>query len=190
MTRLLPLHPRWLVGTDAAGYPFNIAGFAALDELVLLQQAGLSNRDIVRAATSEPAVAMRRPNEFGHVTPGMRADLILLAADPFDDVAAYQANLGVAARGRWYDRAAFDAALDRLARIYDEPLPTAIDPVLALALARHAQARAADGYVFEDAALTAAADALGRAGVPAGSRILRGLMSAPGSGVCAAVTPQ
>jgi hypothetical protein len=82
------------------------------------------------------------------------------------------------------------AALDRLARIYDEPLPTAIDPVLALALARHAQARAADGYVFEDAALTAAADALGRAGVPAGSRILRGLVSAPGSGVCAAVTPQ
>jgi hypothetical protein len=34
MTRLLPLHLRWLAGTDAANYPLQVAGYALLDILL------------------------------------------------------------------------------------------------------------------------------------------------------------
>lgn len=190
MARLLPLHPRWLVGTDAAGYSFNIAGFATIDELLLLHELGLSNAEVVRAATSEPAVAMRRPDEFGRIVAGMRADLVLLASNPLEDVGAYRANLGVMARGRWYSRASLDAALDGVARIYGEPNLQTVDPATVEKLAGAAQARAKAGYVFEDAALTAAADAFARHGETAAAQTLRSLVSAPASGVCAADTPE
>lgn len=189
MARLLPLHPRWLVGTDAAGYSWNVAGFATLDEMVLMHQLGLSNADIIRAATSEPAIAMRRPGEFGRIVPGERADLVLLDANPLEDIAAYQANFGVMARGRWYDRASLDAALTEVAAIYDTPIWHAIDSPAAEALAYAAEARAKAGYVFEDMALVAAADELDSAGAAKAAAALRNLVSAPSSGVCAVNAP-
>jgi hypothetical protein len=187
MGRLLPLHPRWLVGTDAAGYPFNIAGYATLDELVLLRQAGLSNPEVVRAATSEPAIAMRRPTEFGRIAPGMRADWVLLAANPLADVAAYQNNLGVMARGRWYSRAGLDAALDALARVYAEETPP-LSAARANALSEAAARAAQQGYVFEDNALGAAATAFDRAGQHEAARRLRALTPVARD-VCQAETP-
>jgi hypothetical protein len=190
MDRLLPLHPRWLVGTDSAGYPFTIAGFAALDEMVLLHQAGLSNAQVVRAATSEPAVAMRRPGEYGRIAPGMRADLVLLATNPLADVSAYQSSLGVMARGRWYDRAALDTALNEVARIYAEPVLHAIDAAAAKALADAAQDLVKNGYVFEDGQLNAAADGFEESGATAAAITLRKLVAAPASGACMARNPQ
>ena len=186
---LLPLDPHWLVGTDAAGYMFNIAGFAALDELVLLRGAGLAAAAVVRAATSEPAVALRRTGEFGRIMQGQRADLVLLEDNPLETVAAYQSNLGVMARGRWYDRASLDAALESVAQIYDAPIPDRLDPAAANTLAAAVQSRARAGFVFEDRILIAAAGAFTRTGAPAAAQSMRQLVSAPTTGACAADTP-
>jgi imidazolonepropionase-like amidohydrolase len=38
---------------------------------------------------------------FGTVAPGMRADLVLLEANPLQDVANLQRRAGVMVRGRW-----------------------------------------------------------------------------------------
>jgi hypothetical protein len=189
MARLLPLHPHWLVGTDAAGYAFNIAGFAALDEMVLLHRFGLSNTEVVRAATSEPAIAMRRPDEFGRVAVGMRADLILLASNPLADVSAYQSSLGVMARGHWYDRGHLNAALDQIAAIYATPAIRAIDLNAAKKLVASVEKLAKRSYVFEDRAVQDASDALQRKGAVDLARRLRNLLSAPATGVCAANLP-
>ena len=183
--RLMGLHARWLVGTDAAGYPFNIAGFAALDELVLLHQLGMPNVDVVRAATSEPAIAMRRPDEFGRIVHGQRADLVLLGANPLEDVAAYQSNLGVMARGRWYDRASLDAALASVALIDDEPVQLTFDLRTADTLVDALKAKQEAGYVFEDGAMTEAAERFEQNGAPDVGKRLRTLLSMPISGVCA-----
>lgn len=189
MKRLLPLNPRWLTGTDAAGYSFNIAGFSALDEMVLLHQAGISNAQVVRSATSEPAVAMRRTDEYGRIESGLRADLVLLSGNPLDDVAVYQANLGVVARGRWYDRSSLDAALEGVARIYDEPMMHSLDRATVKTLAVRTRDSVKIGFVFEDAALNAAADAFTRTGARAAAKMLRQLIAAPITGACAAMTP-
>jgi hypothetical protein len=42
MKRLLPLHPRWLAGTDAANYALQTPGFAMLDELSLMEDNGIA----------------------------------------------------------------------------------------------------------------------------------------------------
>lgn len=189
MGRLIPLNVHWLVGTDAAGYPFNVAGFATLDELQLLHAAGLSNGEIIRAATSEAAMAMRKSSEFGRIAVGMRADFILLATDPLRNVAAYAENLGVMARGRWFDRKSLDAALTEIARQYDSHRADGITPSAATLLAQNIQASAKAGFVFEDSALDAGAVAFEHNHAQNAARRLRSLLSAPRSGVCAADLP-
>jgi hypothetical protein len=45
------------------------------------------------------------------VTPGARADLLLLDADPLADVRNVSRRVGVALRGRWLPAAALDSLL-------------------------------------------------------------------------------
>ncbi|HYD73112.1 MAG TPA: amidohydrolase family protein [Candidatus Binatia bacterium] len=190
MPRLLPLRPRWLVGTDAAGYPFNIAGFAAHDEMLMMREEGIADADIVRAASFEAAAALREEREFGAVRAGQRADLLLLAANPLQDVAAYAENRGVMARGRWYDRAALDAALERLAAIYDEPPLSSFTQRQASALAAALERETREGFVFDARAVREAAQELEAAGHTRAAQRLRAIAAIGVDGVCATEQPE
>ena len=189
MNRLLPLNPRWLAGTDAAGYDFNIAGFALQDEMELLNKFGVSRQNVLRAATSEPAVAMRRTGEFGRIAPGHRADLVLLDSNPLDDLAAYHNNSGVMANGRWNSRTELDAALAKLAAIYDEAILNQISAEAAKTIAARLTALDHRGVVFESQALLRASKALTRAGFNTEATLLKSLAKVPASGSCAATYP-
>ncbi|KAL6718618.1 hypothetical protein ACLMJK_002852 [Lecanora helva] len=79
-----------LVGTDATARLFDILvlvpyGKTYHEELQLLQEAGMSTEDIYRGATSLPAKYFGLSNR-GMIADGMRADLMLLDADPFKDI--------------------------------------------------------------------------------------------------------
>jgi imidazolonepropionase-like amidohydrolase len=80
-----------LAGTDAnatPGVPFSPAhGKSLHQELELLVDAGLSTLDALRAATSMPAQYFGL-DDRGAITPGRRADLILLDGDPLADIRA------------------------------------------------------------------------------------------------------
>lgn len=188
MARLLLLHPHWLAGTDAAGYAFNIAGFALIDELQLMHAAGIPLPEVIRAATTEAAAAMRQA-DFGRIAPGMRADLVLLDGNPLEDLRAYQRNAGVMARGVWLERATLDAALDALAAIYAEPVLTSASGDMVAKFVGGAEVAARRGHVFESAALIAAAGALKRAGQGAAAVRLNKLAEVATSGPCTAVWP-
>ena len=56
-------------------------------ELELLARAGLTPRDVLRAATSLPA-AVFGLTDRGRIAPGKRADLLLVEGDPLTDVTA------------------------------------------------------------------------------------------------------
>lgn len=73
--------------------------------------AGLSPREALATATVHPARVLGRGGRSGQVTPGMDADLVLLAANPLDDITATRRIHGVMAGGRWLDRAALDRVL-------------------------------------------------------------------------------
>lgn len=182
MRRLVAAHPRWLVGTDSEYYAYGVYGLDLLDELDAMRDAGIPSAEVLAAATREPAVAFRRPGEFGLIERGMRADLVLLEADPTRDPSAFRRNAGVMAAGRWFDRPALDASLQALAAVYARP-EAAVSRGSATALAHGLEIAVARGEVFEPSVLDRAAAALTRAGYETAGRRIAAL--ATRSGACA-----
>ena len=78
-----------ILGTDANTSPYVPAnppfGLSVHEELELLVQAGLSTVDAIKAATSMAASAYRLYDR-GAIARGLRADLVLLTADPIIDI--------------------------------------------------------------------------------------------------------
>jgi imidazolonepropionase-like amidohydrolase len=97
---------RVLVGTDTA-----IGGFRYHDEMAHLVRAGMTPAEVLRAATIEAARYAGLERESGSIAPGKRADLVLLAANPLDDIAHTRRIEAVFLAGRLYDRAGLDALL-------------------------------------------------------------------------------
>ncbi len=75
---------RILAGTDASS-PGTAHGVSLHDELELLVDSGLTTAAALAAATSVPAAALGLPDR-GALTPGMRADLVLVHGDPELDI--------------------------------------------------------------------------------------------------------
>ena len=71
-----------LFGTDV-GYMHE---FDPTDEYVLMAKAGLSAMDILASLTTAPAERWNEAAQRGRIAPGLAADLVVLAADPADDV--------------------------------------------------------------------------------------------------------
>ncbi len=184
-------HARFLAGTDSANYPFQVRGFALLDELSMLQAAGLTPVEALQAATTEPPKAMRAPGAFGEIKAGERADLVLLESDPTRDTAAYRHSLGVMAHGWWLPRTELDKALDVLAASYaEDDRATVADRAQGEALLARLSALAAAGDVFNAKEIESGASALRAAGQADLADRLGALAYAPTVGPCAEVRPE
>ena len=85
------------------GVPIAVASGAApvLRELELLQDAGLPPGDVLMAATRNGAMALRKSRELGTVQPGRRADLLLLTANPIEDIRNLQTVSRMMRNGEW-----------------------------------------------------------------------------------------
>jgi hypothetical protein len=105
-----------LVAGSDAGIFTNVPGISLIEELELLEEAGLDITSVLRAATINPAIALGRQDDVGLVVEGYQADLILLDSDPMEDIAALRSVSGVVAGGRWLDRASLDAQLAEAAQ--------------------------------------------------------------------------
>ncbi len=90
-----------LAGTDAAN-PFVLPGYSIHTELELLVDAGLSVGDALRSATVLPAKYLRAANRIGRIAPGFEADLVLLAANPLEDIARSRSIEHVVVNGQAY----------------------------------------------------------------------------------------
>lgn len=71
-----------IFGTDA-GY---MTDYDPTEEYVLLQRAGMTPTQILAALTTAPARLWREEKRRGRIEVGMDADLVVLGADPADDV--------------------------------------------------------------------------------------------------------
>ncbi len=74
-----------LLGTDT-GNPYIVPGFAVVDELGLLVEAGLTPWQALRTATAAAGELQGRPGELGVIAAGARADLIVVGKDPLSQV--------------------------------------------------------------------------------------------------------
>lgn len=74
-----------LAGTDTPS-PLVVPGEALHDELELLVSAGLTPAEALRTATVNPAKCLNRESGLGTIEPGKAADLVLLSADPLQNI--------------------------------------------------------------------------------------------------------
>jgi imidazolonepropionase-like amidohydrolase len=93
-----------VMGTDT-GFIGVLVGIASQLELVLMVEAGLTPDAALRAATINAARMMGREKESGSVEPGKLADLLVLDANPLDDVSNVRRIFRVIRGGAVFDPA-------------------------------------------------------------------------------------
>lgn len=84
-----------LAGTDSVGQFW--------EEVALLREYGMSAPDSLKTLTSNPARALGVADSRGTISPGSRADLVLLGADPLADALNLTVVQGVMKDGHMYD---------------------------------------------------------------------------------------
>lgn len=95
-----------LAGTDSP--PDEAPGVALHRALQLLVEAGLSPLEALRAATINPALFLGKEKEMAGVDKGKAADLVLLDANPLEDIGNLDKIAGVVVAGRYYSRRELD----------------------------------------------------------------------------------
>jgi imidazolonepropionase-like amidohydrolase len=108
---------RILLGTDTPN-PFVIPGFSIHEELHNLVEAGLTPYEAIKAGTKNAGEFLNALDEFGTIEVGKRADMILLEANPLEDVENASRALGVMVRGKWYSKAELLGMLEELVSTY------------------------------------------------------------------------
>ncbi|MCF4101886.1 amidohydrolase family protein [Gillisia sp. M10.2A] len=103
-----------VAGTDA-GVSGVVTGFALHDELELLVEAGLSNEEVLISATRRPSEWLGINEMVGTVEIGKYADLILLNANPLENIRNTREIRGVFVNGKWVDKNKIEEMLSVLA---------------------------------------------------------------------------
>ncbi len=106
-----------LFGCDAPQFA-NVPGFSMHHEIESYQATGLSNMDILKMATINPAIFFKKTNVFGTIQEGLDADLALLDGNPLEDMENLRDPVGVMLRGKWLSREYLETELAKIAEKY------------------------------------------------------------------------
>jgi hypothetical protein len=105
----------FMAGTDTAAGVHIFPGFSLHDELGLFVRAGLTPLQALQTATRNPAVFLGRLSDSGTIEKGKLADLVLLDANPLEDIANTRRIRGVVLAGRYFGRVDLDRMLRHVA---------------------------------------------------------------------------
>ncbi len=103
-----------MAGSDSPEFLF-LYGFSMHRELQALRDAGLSNYTALAAGTRNPSEFFGTLDSIGTVEVGKRADLVLLNANPLQDVGATWNRAGVMLKGKYYSQSELDKWLGEIA---------------------------------------------------------------------------
>ena len=102
------------LGSDAPQW-WNVPGFSAHRELRALVDAGFTPFQALQTGTVNASRYFGTTGSTGTVAKGLRADLLLLDANPLQDIGNSTRIAGVMMNGRWMSRAELDKRLASLA---------------------------------------------------------------------------
>jgi imidazolonepropionase-like amidohydrolase len=91
-----------VAGSDC-GNPCTFPGTALINELSLLKTAGLTDAEALRAATIDAAKCCRLEQSHGTIEAGKIANIVLLKANPLEDVSRTRQVDRVILRGKSLD---------------------------------------------------------------------------------------
>lgn len=101
---------QFLAGTDAPD-PYVIPGFSLHDELEWLVRTGFTSTQALQSATLYPTLFLVKLDQYGVVEADHAADLVLLDANPLEDIRNTRRISAVVYAGRYYSRADLDKML-------------------------------------------------------------------------------
>lgn len=99
-----------LAGTDTAAGVRVYPGFSLHQELDLIAEAGLTNMQTLQTATRNAGEYLGLA-DTGTIEKGTRADLVLLDANPLDNIGNTKKIRSVVLNGRYFSRADLDGLL-------------------------------------------------------------------------------
>ena len=102
-----------LLGADAPQI-LNVPGIATHQELAAVVKAGLTPYEALVSGTRNVATYLGTDKEEGTVAPGRKANLLVLNANPLQDITRTLDRMGVVHNGTWHDRAALEQMLGKL----------------------------------------------------------------------------
>ena len=100
-----------MTGSDFGANPLLFPGWGVHDEMALLVKAGLTPMEAIQAATKNPTTFLGLEKPLGTVEVGKVADLVVLSANPLEDINNTRKINAVIFEGRMYDRAALNRML-------------------------------------------------------------------------------
>lgn len=101
----------FLAGTDTPPGVYIFPGFSLHEELQRFVAAGFTPLEALQTATLNPAKFFGRENDLGTIEKGKLADLVLLDANPLDDITNTQTIAAVIVNGRYLSRSELDKML-------------------------------------------------------------------------------
>ncbi len=112
---------RVMAGSDTPEW-LHLYGYTLHLEMIDLRDAGLSNYAALETATRNPALFFGTFAKTGTIEKSKRADLVLLDANPLEDVANTQKRAGVMLKGKYYSQAEMDQWLEAIAPRFQRAL--------------------------------------------------------------------
>jgi imidazolonepropionase-like amidohydrolase len=104
----------FLAGTDTPPGVYVFPGFSLHEELQRFVAAGFAPMEALQTATLNPVKFLGMEDRMGTIEKGKLADLVLLDANPLEDIRNTQKIAGVIASGRYLSRADLDKMLARV----------------------------------------------------------------------------
>lgn len=100
-----------ILAGSGSGEPYTVPGSELHRELQLLVKAGLNPLQALRAATISPAEYLNADESLGTVEQGKIADLVLLDADPLQDISNTRKIFAVIVGGKYLSKAKLESLL-------------------------------------------------------------------------------
>ncbi len=107
----------FLLGSDAPQV-FNVPGFSLHHELQAMADAGISNFKILQAGTVNPAIFFDAKGTYGTIENGAVSDLVLLDANPLENLGNANKIAGVMVGKEWLSKKTIDQRLAAIAVNY------------------------------------------------------------------------
>ncbi|MEJ8843859.1 amidohydrolase family protein [Lacibacter sp. H375] len=101
-----------MAGTDADN-PYAFPGFSLHDEMALYVECGMTPLEALRSAITVPVKFLKMSDSLGTIKKDKLADLVLLEANPLDDIKNTTKINTVIANGRLYDKKYINSILKK-----------------------------------------------------------------------------
>ncbi|WP_296700953.1 amidohydrolase family protein [Algoriphagus sp.] len=93
---------------------FNVPGFSIHHEIELMSEAGMSNYEILKTGTINPARYFDEEGQWGVLKSGASADFVLVKNNPLEDLETLKNPIAVMMKGEYYDQSRLQAELAKI----------------------------------------------------------------------------